>query len=508
MIARLLVTRFVTLSLTTTTTTTTTSSGICVSSYSPAALFFPMLRRSPRRRTVVSGTCKDDFLESAASSCSVTPLQTPVKKRRRKARNNEEEALTPRLTPSTPDLCDSSASPPPVVSTLATNNRIDEKNGLIDLCVPPEEFRPSASLTTGQSFHWKALSSSSSLDETNPAIAASSSSSAWGAHDATDWIGTLRDTGTGQSVVVHVRQVPHTTLYKVLYAPDGVDVDAFLREYFQLNVSLSELYETWSTACPRLRQIAQCIPGVRILQQDPWETLLSFICSSNNNIPRITQILSTLRREYGQPIELPLSSECDGINQQGERAQVYSFPSLEELRSQVTKKDLRRLGWGYRAKYVIQTMETLNSLGGESYLSNLRNQETDPVVVQEALLQFAGVGRKVADCCALFSLRQTRAIPVDVHVWNIARRDYDPDDKLAMVKSLTPTIYKQVGDIFRNRFGDYAGWAHSLLFVAELPSFRPVLPQALIQEMEDFRQVEQARKQELKEAKAKSKETV
>jgi N-glycosylase/DNA lyase len=218
---------------------------------------------------------------------------------------------------------------------------------------------------------------------------------------------------------------------------------------------------------------------------------------SNNNIPRITQILTTLRREYGQRIVLE-----KGQHQQ-DLEEVYSFPSLEELRSKATEADLRRLGWGYRAKYVIQTMDILHNLGGEEYLVSLR-QMNDPIAVQEALLQFAGVGRKVADCVALFSLNQTQAIPVDVHVWNIARRDYDDDQILVNVKSLTPSVYQQVGDVFRNRFCDYAGWAHSLLFVAELPSFRPVLPKSLIEEMDTFQKIEQMRKQELKEAKKKN----
>jgi len=95
----------------------------------------------------------------------------------------------------------------------------------------------------------------------------------------------------------------------------------------------------------------------------------------------------------------------------------------------------------------------------------------------------------VADCVALFSLKQADAIPVDVHVWNIARRDYDKDNpkQLDSIKSLTPTNYRIVGDIFRSRFVEKSGWAHSLLFVAELPSFRPVLPPDLIREMDEVR---------------------
>ena len=105
------------------------------------------------------------------------------------------------------------------------------------------------------------------------------------------------------------------------------------------------------------------------------------------------------------------------------------------------------------------------------------------------------MGFKVADCVALFSLQQDSAIPVDVHVWNIARRDYDQDGALLEhVKSLTPTIYHAVGELFRSRFPEKAGWAHSLLFVAELPSFRPVLPANLVEEMDQFRQQEKEKK--------------
>jgi N-glycosylase/DNA lyase len=101
---------------------------------------------------------------------------------------------------------------------------------------------------------------------------------------------------------------------------------------------------------------------------------------------------------------------------------------------------------------------------------------------------------------ALFSLDQFEAIPVDTHVWSIAIRDYAPH--LKMSKSLTPSIYDQVGDVFRNLFQEKAGWAHSVLFAAELPNFRDRLPLDLQKEMKDFlleqKLVKQAKKQEKK----------
>jgi N-glycosylase/DNA lyase len=353
-----------------------------------------------------------------------------------------------------------------------------------DMCVSPAELRPSATLTTGQCFHWRVVDTSGSNqgDETE-SKQTESKVSAWGSHDATEWVGTLRVSSSGQSVVLVIRETPDTTMYRVLEAPTDFNVENFLHSYFQLDEKLVPLYREWSDSCDRLSKIAPCIPGVRIVDQDPWECLVSFICSSNNNIPRIAKMVGAIRREYGEPM-VTIGDEV-----------LYSFPSLETLLQRANDDDLRsKCGLGYRSKYLLETMRILESLGGEPYLWELRSIE-DPVVVQDKLIQFCGVGRKVADCVALFSLKQDNSIPVDVHVWNIARRDYDTERLLEKIKSLTPAAYRQVGDLFRDRFKTKSGWAHSLLFVAELPSFRPTLPNEMILEMEKFREVEQGRKE-------------
>ena len=95
-------------------------------------------------------------------------------------------------------------------------------------------------------------------------------------------------------------------------------------------------------------------------------------------------------------------------------------------------------------------------LGGEAWLLKLRGQPYQQV--QDELLKFTGVGRKVADCVAVFSLDQIGAVPVDTHVWNIACRYLDPS--LRDAKSLTPKVYARVGDAFRAKYGSHAGWAH------------------------------------------------
>jgi N-glycosylase/DNA lyase len=375
---------------------------------------------------------------------------------------------------------------------------INPSQPFVDLQVSPQELRPSATLTTGQCFHWQVVHPSSSSnhhykDNTKEKV------SAWGIHNATDFIGTIR-LDEKESVVVSIRETPTTTLSRPLAATTETVMNTEtlhqrLREYFQLHIPLQPLYNEWSVACPRMAIIADCIPGVRIIDQDPWECLVSFICSSNNNIPRITKMLGAIRKVYGTPL---LSIQKDTF-------EFYSFPSLEDLHKRATDQDLRtKCGMGYRAKYLMETIKILKAKGGEAYLKEELRNVSNPVEVQKKLCEFCGVGPKVADCVALFSLRQDDAIPVDTHVWNIALRDYDSEEiSLSSILSLTPTNYQRVGDVFRQRFNNRAGWAHSLLFVAELPSFRAVLPPTLIEEMDNFRILEQEKKQQKKQAKSK-----
>jgi len=206
-------------------------------------------------------------------------------------------------------------------------------------------------------------------------------------------------------------------------------------------------------------------------------------------------MLSRIREKYGRQL-LCLPPLADHIPRT-----LHAFPTLRDL-SGATLEELKSIGLGYRAKYLLETSRLLLQAGGEPYLLHLRGEPRE--VVQQHLQKFPGIGRKVADCIALFSLDQTEAIPVDVHVQNIANRDYDPT-LFQESKSLTPTLYNRIGDIFRDLFPSHAGWAHSLLFVAELPSFRPVLPQDVKMEMDQWKKQELQKKAILKKAKMEKK---
>lgn len=106
-------------------------------------------------------------------------------------------------------------------------------------------------------------------------------------------------------------------------------------------------------------------------------------------------------------------------------------------------------------------------LNARAWLESLRTKPYEEA--KESLLQFSGIGPKVADCVLLMSLNQPGAIPVDTHVWQIANRDYRVP--LRKTKTLTEQNYKIIGDFFRKIHGEFAGWAHSILFAADLATF-------------------------------------
>lgn len=232
--------------------------------------------------------------------------------------------------------------------------------------------------------------------------------------------------------------------------------------YFKSCIDISALKEQWCLSCPYFAIASKSLPGLRILRQEPFECLISFLTSSNNNIKRISSLLSKLRTEYGTLLPKLESKEYETIN-------TYSFPNLAQL-SKATEAKLRSLGFGYRAKYICKTVAQLKERGGSKYLLGLRESD-DLGKVREELIGLHGIGRKVADCVMLFSLDFPSIVPVDTHVRKIAQKRYGA--KLGnKTKTLTEKDHEIINSIFVNKFGPYAGWAHSFLFAADLPLFK------------------------------------
>lgn len=255
------------------------------------------------------------------------------------------------------------------------------------------------------------------------------------------------------SRIKSIKQLPYS---KASTSDVLLDSNAILKDYFQLHIDLKALYDQWNIADTNFKLIARNFPGVRILKQDPTENLFSFICSSNNNIQRITGMVEKLCSKYGKEIGCK-----NGVS-------YYAFPSIEALADSNVEEDLRNLGFGYRAKFINQAAKHILEKCPPGWLESLRRLSYKEA--HSSLIQIPGVGAKVADCVSLMSLDKTGAIPVDTHVWQITVRDYLPH--LKNTKSLTDRVYQEVGDFYRKQFGEYAGWANTVLFAADLRQFK------------------------------------
>ena len=238
---------------------------------------------------------------------------------------------------------------------------------------------------------------------------------------------------------------------------DSVDLNhakEILDEFFQLEIDLPTLLKDWASRCSifdRVVLASQLAKGLRICRQYPFECLVSFIVSANNHIKRINSNLKSIRETFGKTI--PASSDLWGI-------QTFCFPSVSQL-SAATEDQLRGLGLGYRAGYIVKTCRIL--LESTSSLSDFR--KTDDLVSARAFLTtLAGVGRKVADCVCLYSLDFASVAPVDTHMYQVAQRLFKhvPKDK---------NMHDRIQELMIERFGEKAGWAHCFLFAADLPAF-------------------------------------
>ncbi|KAF9170561.1 Nitrilase [Mortierella sp. AD010] len=208
--------------------------------------------------------------------------------------------------------------------------------------------------------------------------------------------------------------------------------EEFLRDYFQLDVPLTELYIKWSDTDANFKAKAPLFPGATKLCQ-----------------------------EYGYPITIP--PEAPGESPKT----FYGFPTMDALAQDGVEETLRGLGFGYRAKYIANTAKMINDMeNGEEWLMGLRKLPHEEA--HNALLTLQGVGPKVADCVCLMSLDKHGSIPVDTHVWQIAVRDYQFRFEGKVPKTISSAVYKAVGKHFIGLFGEYSGWASSVLFAADL----------------------------------------
>ena len=216
-------------------------------------------------------------------------------------------------------------------------------------------------------------------------------------------------------------------------------------DYFDLNTNYEIIKEKLSKIDNNLKTSIEYGNGIRIVNQDNWEALISFIISANNNIPRIKGIIERLSKKYGKKIVW-------------NNKEYYTFPTPEEL-SKASVKDLRNLGLGFRDVRVFETTRMVNNKIIDIY--DIQQIE-DINVLREELLRFPGVGPKVADCIMLFSMKKLNVFPIDVWVKRVMIELYGNEIN-KNTKVLEPNN-KQILEYAENKFGELAGLAQQYLF--------------------------------------------
>ena len=185
------------------------------------------------------------------------------------------------------------------------------------------------------------------------------------------------------------------------------EYEGFWKGYFDLDTDYGAYLSRIDREDAYLRKAADFGSGIRILRQDVWEMIITFILSQQNNIPRIKGLIQTLGERYGEKRETP-----DGKF-------YHTFPDAESL-ARATEEELRALKLGYRSRYICGTSKMAAS--GEVDLAGLSRMEYPEA--REELMKFPGVGSKVADCICLFALHQLDAFPVDTHIKKVVDSQY------------------------------------------------------------------------------------
>ena len=185
------------------------------------------------------------------------------------------------------------------------------------------------------------------------------------------------------------------------------EYESFWKEYFDMDTSYEKYLAGIDPEDEYLRAAAQFGSGIRILKQDVWEMIITFILSQQNNIPRIKGLIQAVSGKYGKKIET-------------EDGRMYNaFPTPDEL-SSAAEEELRALKLGYRSRYICGTARMIAS--GELDLEQVKKM--DYLTARAELMRLPGIGGKVADCICLFALHHMDAFPVDTHIQKVLDARY------------------------------------------------------------------------------------
>ena len=246
-------------------------------------------------------------------------------------------------------------------------------------------------------------------------------------------------TGVFKGNVLNVQKEGNAVIFKGIC--EG-DIEHVVQDYFDLNRNYEEIKDTLARIDDNVKTSIEYGQGIRILNQDLWEMIISYIISANNNIPRIKGIIERLSKTYGT--EIKWNGEI-----------YYAFPTVEQLKN-VTVEDYRKLGAGFRDVRLYETVHMIldKKVDLDKMLKNPNTYE-----VREELLTLSGVGPKVADCILLFStLKRFEVFPIDVWVRRVM------NDLYIKKQDETKVNKKELEKLAQEKFGNLAGIAQQYLF--------------------------------------------
>ncbi|MEN9574280.1 MAG: hypothetical protein RL514_2135 [Verrucomicrobiota bacterium] len=292
------------------------------------------------------------------------------------------------------------------------------------LLPPPPDYDLPATLASGQAFRWRPVG------------------------DA--WEGII----SGHHF--RLRQTPTDISAELLGACGTSTAPDLLRHFLQLDADLPAILATFPDDPPMRAAVAAC-RGLRLLRQEPWECLVSFICSSTKQIVQIQQIIALLCERFGERIpvgeavrSLKLTPLKQSETPHGVSCESFAFPTAACLAA-CSEAELRTCKMGFRAPYILAAARAVAA--GELDLAQLHNLPT--VEARAALMALHGVGRKIADCVLLFAYGKQDAFPVDVWVRRALTELYFPRRRPS----------EQRLEHFANtHFGPNAGYAQQYLF--------------------------------------------
>ena len=239
---------------------------------------------------------------------------------------------------------------------------------------------------------------------------------------------------------------------KILILEDKLDVKSKnIHNFFRFDDDFQRIKKQLSKD-KVMKKAINNFPGMRILRQDPFQCYISFIVSSNSNIPNIQTRLQKLSQKFGEKKIV-------------DKNEFFLFPEPEKL-ANASINEIAKCGLGYRTKYVKKAAIAVNK--GMIDFPSLKKQDYQEA--RDSLCQVFGIGKKVADCILLFSLDKLEAVPLDRWVLRILQKYYSKEFQIS-TKTITEKTYDELHNKIVDHFGEYAGYGQQFLFKNERDSF-------------------------------------